>query len=310
MLSMGLPTNYWTNKHILITGAGGFVGSHLAQKLGKLGAEVVSMIRREDRVDVIDRDALEAFFESKPSVVFHLAGEAVVERGQEVPYDTFRTNVLGTLNILELSRIYAIPKIIIASTAQVYGEGKPPFWEDDPPRPSRPYETSKTATDLLAQSYADSFHLGVLIPRFANIYGPGDTNFTRLIPKVLEHILKGKPIPVWGGTARREYLYIDDAIDAYLMLGAISDVKLERNRIFNFGSGNPISVRDLIKTIGKIAGAEIKIIREKDVREGEITDQYVSWEKSKRMLGWNPRVTLNEGLERTVAWYKNYFLSS
>lgn len=310
MLSMGLPTNYWTHKHILITGAGGFVGSHLANKLGKLGAEVVSMIRREDGVDVIDRDALEAFFESKPSVVFHLAGEAVVERGQEVPYDTFRANVLGTLNILELSRMYAIPKIIIASTAQVYGEGNPPFREDDPPRPSRPYETSKTATDLLAQSYADSFHLGVLIPRFANIYGPGDTNFTRLIPKVLEYILKGKPIPVWGGTARREYLYIDDAIDAYLMLGAISDVKLERNRIFNFGSGNPISVRDLIKTIGKIAGAEIKIIREKDVREGEITDQYVSWEKSKRMLGWNPRVTLNEGLERAVAWYKNYFSSS
>lgn len=307
---MVLSTNYWTNRHILITGAGGFVGSHLAKKLSELGAEVVSMIRRDGGVDVAKRDALEPFFHNKPSVVFHLAGEAVVERGQESPYDTFRTNVLGTLNVLELSRIYAIPKIIIASTAQVYGEGTPPFREDDPPRPSRPYETSKTATDLLAQSYADSFHLGVLIPRFANIYGPGDTNLTRLIPKVLEHILKGKPIPVWGGTAKREYLYIDDAIDAYLMLGAISDVKLERNRIFNFGSGNPIAVWDLIKTIGKIAGAKIKIIKEKDVREGEITDQYVSWEKSKRMLGWNPRVTVNEGLEHTVAWYKKYFISS
>ncbi len=306
---MGLPTNYWTNRHILITGAGGFVGSHLANKLGELGANVVSMIRREDGVDVADRDALEPFFDNKLSVVFHLAGEAVVERGQESPYDTFRTNVLGTLNVLELSRMHAIPKIIIASTAQVYGEGKPPFREDDPPRPSRPYETSKTATDLLAQSYADSFHLGVLIPRFANIYGPGDTNFTRLIPKVLKHMLTGHPVPMWGGTARREYLYIDDAIDAYLMLGAISDEKLGRNRIFNFGSGTPIAVRDLIKTIGKIADVEIKIIKEKDVRDGEITDQFVSWEKSKRILGWNPRVTVNDGLERTVLWYKHYFKS-
>ena len=285
------------------------MGSHLANKLGELGANVVSINRRRDGIDVADRDSLVPFFDNKLSVVFHLAGEAVVERGQEAPFDTFRTNVLGTLNVLELSRMHAIPKIIIASTAQVYGEGKPPFREDDPPRPSRPYETSKTATDLLAQSYADSFHLGVLIPRFANIYGPGDTNFTRLIPKVFEYVLKGKPIPVWGGTARREYLYIDDAIDAYLMLGAISDEKLGRNRIFNFGSGTPIAVRDLIRAIGKIAGVEIKIIKEKDVRDGEITDQFVSWEKSKRVLGWNPRVTVNEGLERTVLWYKHYFKS-
>jgi CDP-glucose 4,6-dehydratase len=307
---MALSTNYWTNRRILITGAGGFVGSHLARKLKELGAEVVSLIRREDGVDVADREALETFFDNKPSVVFHLAGEAVVERGQEMPFDTFRTNVLGTLNVLELSRIYAIPKIIIASTAQVYGEGKPPFREDDPPRPSRPYETSKTATDLLAQSYADSFNLGVLIPRFANIYGPGDTNFTRLIPKVLKYILKDKPIPVWGGTAKREYLYVDDAVEAYLMLGAISDVKLERNRIFNFGSGKPIAVQDIITTIGKLAGVTIRIIREKDVREGEITDQYISWEKASRALGWKPRVSLDEGLRRTIAWYKEYLYTT
>lgn len=310
MLFMELPTNYWTNRHILITGAGGFVGSHLAKKLGELGAEVVSMIRREDGVDVIDRDALEAFFESKPSVVFHLAGEAVVERGQESPYDTFRTNVLGTLNILELSRIYAIPKIIIASTAQVYGEGKPPFREDDPPRPSRPYETSKTATDLLAQSYADSFNLPVVIPRFVNIYGPGDTNFTRLIPKTLRFALQRKPVPMWGGMAKREYIYIDDAVEAYLMLGAISSVKLEHNRIFNFGAGTPVAVRDIITTIGKLTGDKIEIVKIKEDREGEITDQYVSWEKASRVLGWKPKSSLDEGLRRTIAWYKEYLYTT
>ena len=97
----------------------------------------------------------------------------LLRRGQDAPYDTFQTNFTGTLNVLELSRLFHIPRVIIASTAHVYGEGTPPFSEDDPPRPSRPYETSKTITDLLAQSYADSFDLGVVIGRFANIYGPG-----------------------------------------------------------------------------------------------------------------------------------------
>lgn len=305
-----MQKDFWQNKRVLVTGAGGFVGSHLTRALTSLGAIVMPVIRKNGRDDISHREMIEPFFQKKPSVVFHLAGEALVEKGQEAPYDTFRTNVMGTLNVLELSRIHHIPRVIIASTAHVYGEGKPPFHEDDPPRPSRPYETSKTATDLLAQSYADSFNLPVVIPRFANIYGPGDINFTRLIPKVLRHILTGKPVPMWGGTAKREYLYIDDAVEAYLMLGALSDVKLEHNRIFNFGAGRPIAVRDLIKTIGRLAEVEIEIVREKDVRKSEITDQYVSWEKASRVLGWKPKVPLDEGLRRAIAWYKEYLYTT
>lgn len=183
---MGLSINFWTNRHILITGAGGFVGSHLTKKLNELGADVISMVRRENGVDVTDRKAFEAFIIKKPSVVFHLAGEALVEKGQEVPYETFQTNVMGTLNVLELSRIYHIPRIIIASTAHVYGAGQPPFIEDDPP---------------------------------------------------------------------------------------------------------------------------LCIEREKNLREGEIADQYVSWEKASRVLGWGPHVSLSEGLARTITWYKDYFSS-
>lgn len=305
---MGLPLekNFWRNRRVLVTGAGGFVGSHLTKRLEALGAQVLRVSRSEDGVDIVNRKSLESFFQKKPSTVFHLAGEALVEKGQKAPYDTFRTNVMGTLNVLELARVYRTPRIIIASTAHVYGEGHPPFREDDPPRPSRPYETSKTATDLLAQSYADSFHLPVVIPRFVNIYGPGDTNFTRLIPKTLRYVLQKKPVPVWGGLAKREYLFIDDAVDAYLMLGILSDAKLERNRIFNFGAGTPISVRDIIKTIGNLIGEKLEIIKVKEDREGEITDQYISCEKANHVLGWIPRVSLNEGLRRAIAWYKEY----
>lgn len=305
-----MQKEHWQNKRVLVTGAGGFVGGHLVRALILLGASVMPIIRKNGKNDISDRGMLEPFFDKKPGVVFHLAGEALVEKGQSAPYDTFRTNFMGTLNILELSRVYQIPRIIVASTAHVYGEGQPPFHEDDPPRPSRPYETSKTATDLLAQSYADSFNLPVVIPRFANIYGPGDINFTRLIPKTLRYVLQKKPVSMWGGTAKREYLYIDDAIEAYLMLGALSDAKLERNRVFNFGAGKPIAVRDLINTIGKLAGVTTKIVREKEEREGEILDQYVSWEKASRVLGWKPGVTLDEGLQRTIAWYKEYLYTT
>ena len=115
---------------------------------------------------------------------------------------------------------------------------------------------------------------------------------------------------MWGGEAKREYLYIDDAVDAYLMLGAISSAKLERNRIFNFGAGTPASVRDIINNIGKLVGENIEIVKIKEDREGEITDQYVSWAKARRVLGWKPKVSLDEGLRRTIAWYRDYLYTT
>lgn len=301
-----MAINYWVNKRVIVTGSAGFVGRHLTEALTSLGALVVGLSRTsEEHVDVTDRKVLTPFFEKKPDVVFHLAGEALVEKGQDAPYETFETNVHGTLNVLELSRQFHVPRIIAASTVHVYGHGNPPFSEDDPPRPSRPYETSKTMTDLLAQSYADSFNLSVVIPRFVNIYGPGDTNYSRLIPKTIRHILQDKPVPLWGGEATREYLYISDAVQAYILLGSVSESMLERNRIFNFGAGSPISVRALVEKIGTLTGRGIPIRTVSEERKSEILDQYVSWEKARRVLGWNPKMTLDEGLNRTIAWYKN-----
>src|SRR5258708_3414521 len=247
--------NYFKNKNILITGITGFIGSHLAGKLESLSANVYGISHSVEgknifKINITDYSAVDEIIKkNKITICFHLAAESLVEAGQTNPYQTFKVNTLGTLNMLEIARKNNIEKLIIASTAHVYGNNKVPFRETYQPRPSRPYETSKTCTDLLAQSYADTFNLPVLIPRFINIYGPGDLNFDRLIPKTVMSILQGESPRMWGGSATRDYLFIEDAIIAYLCLASVDIKKVGKNRIFNFGNNNVISVKDLMQKI-------------------------------------------------------------
>lgn len=302
--------NRLKKKKVLITGVSGFVGQHLEKKLLEVGALVYGISRDTKKKthiagDVRDYHFLENIIENKKiDICFHLAGEALVETGQMNPYQTFQANLLGTLNILEISRQYGLEKIIIASTSHVYGDNKVPYYEKYSPRPSRPYETSKTCTDLLAQSYADTFSLPVLIPRFVNIYGPGDRNFSRLIPKTIQTILAGKSPAMWGGDVIRQYLYIDDAVKAYLDLATADIFTVGKNRICNFGSPDKISVKSLIQLLIKLSGASLSIERVADGREAEIKEQYVSWYKAKKLLHWSPKVPLEKGLVKTIAWYK------
>lgn len=221
-------------KRVLITGVTGFVGKALEKRLGELGAKVFGISRsinndkKNLRANILDYSTINNFIiDSKIQICFHLASESLVEAGQKDPYLTFKINIEGTLNILESARKNNLEKIIIASTSHVYGKNKVPYLESYMPRPTRPYETSKACTDIMAQSYAESFYLPVLIPRFVNIYGPGDLNFQRLIPKTIKSVLGGLSPTMWGGEAIRDYLFIDDAIDAYLLLAKINISKLE-----------------------------------------------------------------------------------
>lgn len=304
---------YFKNKNILITGITGFIGKQLAETLEQFGANVYGISHSVERknifkTNITDYAAVDEIIKQKKiTICFHLAAESLVESGQTDPYQTFKVNTLGTLNVLEIARKNNIEKLIIASTSHVYGDNKVPFRETYQPKPSRPYETSKTCTDLLAQSYADTFNLPVLIPRFINIYGPGDLNFNRLIPKTIKSILLGESPTMWGGGAIRDYLFIDDAVSAYLCLAAVDMKKVGKNRIFNFGSNNVISVRDLMQKLIDISEKDVKIQRIEDGRENEIKTQYVSWSKAKRILHWQPTCTLDEGLTRTVRWYQKYF---
>lgn len=305
--------NSLRNKRILITGINGFVGSALANSLKSLGAMVFGISRSVNNnaknlnADILDYLSIDKFMRNSGiQICFHLASKALVEEGQHDPYQTFKVNIDGTLNILESARNNELEKVIIASTSHVYGENKVPYLESYTPKPTRPYETSKACMDIIAQSYATSFNLPVLIPRFVNIYGPGDLNFQRLIPKTIKSVLENFEPQMWGGEAIRDYLFIDDAINAYILLATVNINKIGKNRVFNFGGSNVINVADLIKKIIALSGKKLKIKKKDYKREGEIASQYVSSEKANRLLGWKPKVNLDEGLMKTVAWYSEF----
>lgn len=307
----------------LVTGANGFVGSHLSLALVKKKIKVVGFSHTKKKLfnyqdyplgsfiqikgDIRSKKRLyQIFSKYRPDYCFHLAGKTTVEEGQKQPGETYDVNINGAINILELSRLYKLEKVIIASTSHVYGNNKDvPYKEEYFPRPSRPYETSKTCVDLIAQSYADTFNMPIEIPRFVNIYGPGDLNFTRLIPKIMKQIILEGKVEIWGGEAVRDYLYIDDAISAYFSL--LESGQRDRNKIVNFGSGKPLSVKKMAMRIIRISEEDTPlVVKKKPERDQEIVKQYLSLQKSLANFSWRAKVSLKEGLRKTFAWYKTY----
>lgn len=309
--------SFWQKKVVLVTGASGFVGLHLVNQLATKETKVVALSTKGTNTSkkVIDiKGSVENFSLLKEIIrkykiytIFHLAAQPIVEVGQTNPTRTFEINIRGTWNVLEAARVNNIQKIIIASTVHVYGDNpKVPFKEKYFPQPSRPYETSKACADLLAQSFADTYDLPVEIPRFVNIYGPGDLNFSRLIPKVIKSILKGKKPEVWDIGSVRDFLYIDDAINAYLTLAEKKLDNGRRLRVFNFGTGQPIKIYDLVQRIIQLMDKEIDVKMENppEGRSNEIKKQYASITKAKKELNWYPKITLDDGLTKTINWYR------
>lgn len=319
--------SYLKGRNILITGASGFIGTSLVNKLLEEGAIIYSLnpkkrkkthIKNKENIyDIVcsvdDFAMLSKLLKNlKIDAICHLAAQSLVDLGTDSPISTFKTNIMGTWNILEIARIKKIDKVIVASTTHVYGKNKKlPYLEEFFPQPSRPYETSKACSDLLAQSYADTYGMDITIPRFVNIYGPGDKNFSRLIPTVMNSVIRGKNPRIWDIGAVRDFLYIDDAVDAYIKI--LKEKPKKKLQIINFGTGTPVKISKIVQLIIKISGKKnTKIISGKipHTRDEEVLRQYVSIAKAKKLLNWEPRVSIGEGLKTTYMWYDKYFANS
>jgi CDP-glucose 4,6-dehydratase len=308
----------------LVTGARGFAASWLARALLESGAEVTSIdrggasptglelqgiVREVNDVvgDLRDYDAaLDLLRSSRIDAVFHLAAQPIVGDANASPVSTFQTNIEGTWVLLEACREAGIERVVVASSDKAYGPHDDlPYREDSALQPIFPYDVSKAATDLIARSYWHTYGLPVAVTRFANLYGGGDRNFSRLIPETVTAVLdRRRPVIRSDGSPERDFLYVEDAAQAYLAVAEALESDRVAGEAFNAGWGNPHPVREVIELICELGPTDV----EPDYRgggnpNGEIDRQYLDSAKIRERIGWEPQVELREGLRRTLEWY-------
>ena len=308
-----------------VTGAYGVLGSWLVKALLQRGDRVVVLkrdeVRRsalvlegtEERCAVVHGDLTDpgvldrAIGEYECDAVFHLAAQTIVGTAARSPVSTFEANIRGTWMLLEACRTHGVGRTVVAASDKAYGPtDRLPYTEEHPLAAKYPYDVSKACTDLISRSYFHSYGLPVAVTRFANIYGGGDLNPSRLIPEAVAAALAGRaPVIRSDGTPERDFLYVEDAAAAYL---AIADALPEAGgEAFNAGGDAPHSVGEVVALLCEVAGTDVAPdIRGAGTPDGEIDRQYVDSTKLRERTGWRPRVELREGLRRTVEWYREH----
>lgn len=320
---------FWKGKRVLITGANGFLGSHLTIALLKNGSFVAGIIKespahtylkialkevRKPKLKIIKSDIINLksliriFKYFKPDVCLHIAAQPIVGIANKSPLPTFEANIKGTWNVLETALFYGVRAVVVASSDKAYGEHKKlPYKEDVVLQALHPYDSSKACADILARCYANTYALNTAVTRCANIYGPGDLNFSRIIPDTIRSaILNKNPVIRSDGTPLRDYIFVDDIVEAYLLLAKkLYKGEIKTGEAFNLGTGKPVSVLSLVKLIllvSKKQGLTPVLLSKRKIK-GEIDRQYLSSDKAGNLLGWKARRSLQRGLELTVAWY-------
>jgi CDP-glucose 4,6-dehydratase len=311
----------------LVTGAYGFIGGHLTRRLVAEGADVVILRRDKPAHSLIAMEGVEArcnvaasdlldhesllrvMNEYGVTTVFHLAAQAIVAVANRSPLSTFETNVRGTYNLLEAARLApTVDRVVIASSDKAYGQHEElPYREDAKLQPVFPYDTSKAAADLIARSYAVTYGLPVAVTRLANVYGGGDFNFSRLVPELSRAIFRGEaPVIRSDGSPERDFIYAEDAVDAYLTIADGLADEANHGQAFNAGAGRPWPVLEIVRTMLDVAGSELEPdIRGEGVPEGEIDRQYLDSTLIEQRLGWSPSWSLRDGLAETWSWYSS-----
>jgi CDP-glucose 4,6-dehydratase len=326
-----MPDRLGTYRRILVTGAGGFVGSWLAKHLADGGAEVVCLLRDKPRLstltalglddlvdvvwgDITDFGTVERVMnEYDVGLCFHLAAQPIVGVAHRSPLATFDTNIRGTWNVLEACRRSDLMRgVVVASSDKAYGDHRRlPYTEEFTLDGLYPYDASKVCADVLARCYHHTYGLPVVVCRMANTYGGGDFNFSRLIPGAIRSILAGRaPTLRSDGTPERDYLFIEDAVRGYRLLA--ERLLIDRGiagQAFNFGTAKAVSARDVVELIIRLSGAEgmsLSVASSSRTR-GEIDRQSLDASKAGRLLGWKPVTDLQNGLAKTIEWYRQHF---
>lgn len=318
---------FWQDRPVLVTGATGLVGSWLARRLVEAGADVVCLVRdwvpqselvragTLDRLNVVrgdvrDRDLLErAIGEYEASTVIHLAAQTIVGTANRNPISTFESNIQGTWNLLEACRRSpGVRSIVIASSDKAYGDQDHlPYAEETPLQGRHPYDVSKSCADLIARAYAQTYSLPVAVTRCGNFYGGGDLNWNRIVPGTIRSVLRGeRPIIRSDGQYVRDYFYVEDGAAAYMLLAEQLHSRPDLHGMaFNFSNESEVTVLGLVDRILRVMDSRL----EPDIRNEashEIRRQYLDASRARRMLCWSPLFTLDQGLDRTVAWYREF----
>ena len=319
--------NFWKGRTTFVTGATGLVGGWLTKKLYEAGADVVCLIRDEipqsefvrtgliNKVkvvkgDICDRDLMERVIgEHEVETVMHLAAQAIVGIANRNPVSTFEANIQGTWSVLEACRRSPMVKqIILASSDKAYGDQEIlPYYENTPLQGIHPYDVSKSCADLIAHSYAHSYGLPVIITRCGNFYGGGDLNWNRIVPGTIRSIINGvRPEIRSDGEFVRDYLYVEDGAAAYMLLAEkLASNPSLKGEAFNVSTQKPVKVIDIVNKI--LSNMNSSLVPDvKNQASNEIREQYLDASKVNTLLNWKPQFDLDEGLQKTIHWYKDF----
>ncbi len=317
----------WQGRRVLVTGVYGFLASHLVEELLARGAVVIGLFRDRPtdsylqltgleaqatlvQGDITDLDACRRVInEHEVEVVFHLAAQAIVGLANRSPYSTLESNIRGTYTLLEACRELQgglVKAVVVASSDKAYGDQPVlPYQEQAPLLGMHPYDASKSCADLLARMFAATYGLPVAVTRCANLYGPGDPNLSRIVPATMLSLMRGeRPIIRSDGSPQRDYLFVRDAVQAYLTLAEAVAEGRAAGQAYNIGTGIPVSVLELVSAIVAASGVNLP----PDVQNtasGEITHQYLDVRRAREDLGWTAATSLAEGLQATYIWYQS-----
>lgn len=310
---------------VVVTGGQGFLGTNLVKQLISESQEVCATYNYTPpangertkylshfRIDVTDfMQCGKLIMQEDPEILYHLVAQPIVTAAIRNPLSTFELTTRGTWNILEAVRLYGkrIKAIVFVSSDKVYSDNTAALEDSPLAGVDHPYNVAKVAADVITQSYVNAYGLPIAISRSANLYGPWDFHWDRIVPGISRDIIEGRsPVIRSNGHQLRDYIYVDDGVRALMsMAEALISGRIEKGEIFNFGSKESYSADLMVHMLLGVSGrADLAPIRLNGAKD-EIGQQHINYEKATKLLGWSPLTSIEHGLEKTFQWYKNWF---